>query len=86
MTRQDTKFKGLRALRLLLYRNPEGLKMEDILRQMDLQVDRVRDRTNIWRWLREIGAQRNEVYGVWVLHPSADEIEYAEAVMAAAQK
>ncbi len=79
MTRQSTKFKGQRALRLYLYQHPQGVKMEDIVREVGA------DRTTTWRWLREIGAHQNETYGTWALRPSPDEIEYARAVLECAE-
>jgi hypothetical protein len=81
MTRLSNKINGIRALRLVLYRHPEGVKTENILRELDLQVDRVRDRTNVWRWLREIEAH-HDGNGIWSLRPSAEEVEYARAVLA----
>jgi DNA-binding IclR family transcriptional regulator len=75
MTRQSTKFKGQRALRLLLYQNPDGVRTEDIVRELDIH------RATAWRWLVELGATNNDLYGTWMLRPSADEIEYARAVL-----
>jgi hypothetical protein len=79
MTHQSTKFKGQRALRLLLYQHPAGIKTEDIVRELNIH------RVTAWRWLIEIGATNNEIYGTWILRPSADEIEYARAVLATAK-
>ena len=77
MTRQSTKFKGMRALRLLLYQHPEGVKTEDLVRELGIH------RATAWRWLVELGATNNEAYGTWILRPGPDEIEYARAVLAA---
>jgi len=79
MTRQSTKFKGLRALRLMLYQHPEGVKTEDIVRETGIH------RATAWRWLIELGATNNDVYGTWMLRPSPEEVEYARAVLNAAK-
>jgi len=77
VTRQETKLRGLRALRLFLYQNPDGVAYEDIDRHM---TEFRTHAATTYRWLHEIGS-RNIGFGVWQLWPTSDEVEYARAVI-----
>lgn len=77
MARRDARSKRLQELRSLLYRNPQGLSLEEIMAAVK------GSRFTIAHELLQLGACLG-LFGCWTLRPGEDEIAFLEAARKAA--
>jgi len=75
MSHALTKMQALEQVKRLLLMHPDGISINDIQKQMDV------DWSSVWRWVTQDLKARKIERGIYTLDPSEADIKLAYAVL-----